>query len=109
MFSELSPHCFTGQATSIGPALATEVKEVPAPIHIQIQFIRPPPPRVQTHVWLSPLMTVDPFPQSDLNRFGNPQGHTAGIILRVCGEIPKISARLGDSGDGEQHSGLIEK
>jgi hypothetical protein len=34
---------FTGQQTVIGPAFAANVKEVPAPIQIQIQFIRPPP------------------------------------------------------------------
>ena len=86
---------FTGQANNIGPALATEVKKVPDPIHIQIQFVRPPsPPPSSDPRWLSQLMIVRSFPQSDLDRFGNPQRHTAGIILRVCGEIPRISARL---------------
>jgi hypothetical protein len=28
-------------------------------------------------------MIVRPFPQSDLDRFGNPQRHTAGIILKA--------------------------
>jgi hypothetical protein len=38
-------------------------------------------------------MIVRPFPQSDPDRFGNPQRHTASIILKTfCGEIPRISA-----------------
>ena len=74
---------FTGQANSIGPALATEVKKVPDPIHIQIQFVRPPsPPPSSDPRWLSQLMIVRSFPQSDLDRFGNPQRYRAGIIVR---------------------------
>jgi hypothetical protein len=95
MLSELPPHCYRA-ADQYRAGTRHRVKEVPAPILIQIQFIRSAAlHRVQTHVWLSPLMIVRPFPQSDLNPLWESAArHTAGIILNVCGEIPRISARL---------------
>ena len=42
---------------------------VPAPIHVQIQFLRPPPHRGATHVWLPPLMIVR-LRRSELDPFG---------------------------------------
>jgi hypothetical protein len=51
------------------------------------------PTGVQTPVWFSPLMIVRPFPQSDLDRFGNPQPPYGRHHFEDGGEIPRISAR----------------
>ena len=79
----------TRQKTN-GSALATEVKEVPAPnptYESNSSVRRPPRP---DPLWLSPLMRVRTLPQNDLDRFGNPRPYGRHHFDDVCGEIPKV-------------------
>jgi hypothetical protein len=70
ILSEIVAALIIGQATSIGPALATEMKKYGLQSKYRSSSSVRRPHRVRTQVWLSLMMIVHPFPQSDLAASG---------------------------------------